>query len=95
MGFKPTSARITTGGFVAKLHSPLYGGVDETRTRDHRRDRPVFYQLNYHSYLVGARGVEPRTSCVSDKRSNQAELRTISYTSLEVHCKASLTKEGR
>jgi hypothetical protein len=60
--------------------SEEYGGDDETRTRDLCRDSDVLWAVRIE--LAGATGLEPATSCVTGRRSNQLNYAPASYDRL-------------
>ena len=57
--------------------SPKYGAEDETRTRDPHHGKVVLYQLSYFRKMATRMGLEPMTSAVTGRHSNQLNYRAV------------------
>ena len=86
MGIEPTSARATIWcvnhfATTAILIFICKSGSGRNRTADTRIFSPLLYQLSYramYSFKMAVRtGLEPATSCVTGRHSNQLNYRTI------------------
>ena len=52
-----------------------YGAENETRTRDPHLGKVMLYQLSYFRKMATRRGLEPLTSAVTGRHSNQLNYR--------------------
>ena len=55
----------------------LFGGATRNRTGDTRIFSPLLYQLSYRGKMATRMGLEPTTSAVTGRHSNQLNHRAI------------------
>ncbi len=92
MGIEPTNARATiwcVNHFATTAIPQLFvckSGSGRNRTADTRIFSPLLYQLSYRANIIlkmaVRTGLEPATSCVTGRHSNQLNYRTILTSSL-------------
>ena len=78
--------------FVNRHQFPIFkkqcGGADRDRTCDLFRARELLSQLSYSpKFLVGLRGLEPRTSSLSEMRSNQLSYKPHKSSKIKNLCR--------
>ena len=57
--------------------APHNGAENETRTRDPHLGKVMLYQLSYFRKMATRRGLEPLTSAVTGRHSNQLNYRAV------------------
>ena len=60
-----------------------YGAENETRTRDPHLGKVMLYQLSYFRIMATRRGLEPLTSAVTGRHSNQLNYRAAVYIAFD------------
>ena len=76
----PQPADYKSAALPIELHQPKKNGAFErNRTTDTGIFSPLLYQLSYKGKMATRRGLEPLTSAVTGRHSNQLNYRAIKW----------------
>ena len=69
-------------GSTIELHQRINGASERNRTTDTGIFSPLLYQLSYRGIMATRRGLEPLTSAVTGRHSNQLNYRAMIWWAL-------------
>ena len=73
----PQPADYKSAALPIELHQRVNGASERNRTTDTGIFSPLLYQLSYRGIMATRRGLEPLTSAVTGRHSNQLNYRAM------------------
>ena len=78
----PQPADYKSAALPIELHQRINGASERNRTTDTGIFSPLLYQLSYRGIMATRRGLEPLTSAVTGRHSNQLNYRAMIWWAL-------------
>ena len=79
---------------INQLSTENHGALGRNRTADTRIFSPLLYRLSYQGIMATRKGLEPSTSAVTGRHSNQLNYRAIWWAMTGSNCRHPACKAG-